>query len=69
MAGDGPSWAEDPMHLGLLALMIWVVVGLCFLLVAIISAGTTATLERESMEMEVRAPRHAVCDNGRVAEE
>jgi hypothetical protein len=61
MAGDGPSWAEDPMLLGLLALMMWLVVGLY--------SGTTASLERESIEMEVRAPRHAVCDNGWVAEE
>ena len=31
--------------------------------------GTTASLERESIEMEVRAPRHVVCKNGWVAEE
>jgi hypothetical protein len=39
MAGDGPSRGEESMHLGLLALMIWLVVGLCILLVAIISGN------------------------------
>jgi hypothetical protein len=62
MAGDGPSRAEEPMLL--------VARGGVMLPIGCKSyPGTTASLERESIKMEVRAPRHVVCKNGRMAEE